>query len=1789
VKPAYVCKMKIAGSSNRSILALPLLLAVFTGFAYSQSVTPSLTTLHSFAGTDGSTPNAGLTIGSDGNYYGTTFGGGTNQLGTIFKITPAGALTAIHNFAGTDGSNPYGPLAFGNDGNFYGTTSSGGTASMGTVFQITPAGALTTLHTFAGSDGSYPFAGLTLAGNGNFYGVTSSGGVNGDGTVFVITTAGTLTTLHNFGGVDGSSPDAALILGSDGNLYGTTANGGAHGYYGTVFQVTPAGSLTTIYSFGFTDGSGPIGSLTAGNGLFYGATSNGGANTQFGNVFSVTSTGALSILTSFSGANGAVPEAALTMGNDGNLYGTTLAGGSEPVYGAIFQLTPAGALTTILPFSFGNGANPTASLTLASDGSFYGTTSGGGASGYGTVFRFVACPPCTATSVISSANPSAYGSPVNLTATVTAAAGSYSPTGTVAFSDGGSPIGSVALTAGSAVLTTQTLSPGSHPITASYSGDSHFQPSSGTVVQVVSQQASTTSVVSSLSPSTFNQPVTFTAQVTPASATGSVTFMDGSNALGAVPLTGGSASLTTAALSPGSHSIAASYGGNSSLLPSSSTIPQAVNQALTYLTLTAGANPVSVGGQVTFVATVSGQNGGNPTGSVTFSQNGVPVGSPVPVVSGQAVVNINFGAPGNFTIGGVYSGDLNYQASNTSLIQSVTSSVQSPLTTLYSFAGSDGSGPSGALTLGTDGNFYGTTQTGGVNSQGSVFKVSAAGALTTIYSFAGSDGAAPLSSLTLGPNGSLYGTTSIGGATNNGTIFQITTAGTFTTLYSFSGLDGSSPAAGLILGSDGNFYGTTGSGGSNGPYGTIFKITPAGTLTQLYNFQGKDGANPGAGLTLGSDGNFYGSTVSGGANNNGSIFIITPGGAFSTLYSFAGPDGSAPFGALTLGTDGNFYGTTSSGGTNALYGTVFKIALAGGLTTIYNFAGADGSGSKAGLYLGSDGNFYGATTSGGANAQYGTIFSITPSGTLNTLYSFSGPDGSTPAAALTLGADGNFYTTTTSGAANGLGSVCRLTVTPAFTNTVISSSATPSAYGAPVTLTATVRSPSNSGTPTGSVVFSSSGSPMATVPVTAGSAVLTTSSFNPGAQSISAAYSGDQNFKPSAGTFLQAVSNGNAAIGLVSSLNPSAYGQPVTFTASITPPQGSATPTGTVTFTDGTTNLGTVTLSAGSASVTPTGLLVGTHSLSVAYSGDVNYLPGSANLSQVVSQAQSATKLVSSVSQPTYGQLVTFTATVSAVSAPGAPTGTVTFTNGTLTLGVVALTSGSASLMSSVLGPGTQSVTAVYSGDTNFQPSTGTTSETVGAAPTTMTVTSSQNPSSYNQAVTISATVGTPAGTGPATGTITFTKGTTTLGTGTLSGGVASFTTAALAAGTQTITAAFPGSSFLKASTGSISQQVNVATPTIALTSSYNPSAVGVQLTFTAVLTGPFGGTPTGTVTFSENGTKIGSAVTLSAGKAVNYYTFSTVGTYTITAAYSGDSNFAGGSSSLSQVVILYPTKTTVTSSASTSIIGNPVTFTATITQAQSKSIPNGEIVTFYNGSTSIGTGTTASGVATLSTTALSVGTHSVTATYAGDSTLQTSTSSAIQQVVKLNSTTVTVSSSLNPSTYPQAVTLSVKVTSAGPTPTGTVIFYKNGSTAIASETLSGGTTSYTTQGLQSGSNSITASYGGDPSNAAGVSAALSQVVNAATTKTSIVSSKNPSTKGTAVTFTATVTASGITPTGTVTFVYGSTTLGSGTLSGGKASISTTALPSGTDTVSATFGASTNFLGSSASVQQTVH
>jgi len=365
-----------------------------------QVVVPTETVLHYFSGSpDGLIPQFGAMIqGSDGNFYGTTVGGGFYGYGTVFKVTATGSESVLYSFSGYGvGSNGYNPFSVGlvqdSDGNLYGTTSNGGAAGYGTVFKLTPTGVETDLHSFAGgNDGAVSYASLILGIDGNFYGTTTSGGVAGYGTVFRMTPAGAESVLYSFaGGSDGATPYASLIQGVDGNFYGTTTGGGAAGH-GTVFKLTPSGVEAVLYSFaGGSDGATPYASLIQGvDGNFYGTTLNGGTNSH-GTVFKVTPGGTETVLHSFSGGtDGAAPYAELTQGSDGNFYGTTCNGGTDGYnLGTIFRVTPQGTETVLYSFfeNGNDGACPVGGLVQGGDGNFYGTTQGIG-NNFSTVFKY---------------------------------------------------------------------------------------------------------------------------------------------------------------------------------------------------------------------------------------------------------------------------------------------------------------------------------------------------------------------------------------------------------------------------------------------------------------------------------------------------------------------------------------------------------------------------------------------------------------------------------------------------------------------------------------------------------------------------------------------------------------------------------------------------------------------------------------------------------------------------------------------------------------------------------------------------------------------------------------------------------------------------------------------------------------------------------------------------------------------------------------------------------------------------------------------------------------------------------------------------------------------------------------------------------------------------------------------------------------------------------------------------------------------------------------------------------
>src|SRR6266567_452607 len=350
----------------------------------------TLATLYSFKdANDGSNPLAPLVQATNGSFYGTANSGGASRAATVFRITTNGALGTLHAFSGgNDGGAPRAGLIQAADGNLYSTTSSGGANFGGTVFRMTINGALTTLHAFTfGSDGGNPW-GLVQATDGNFYGTTSSGGGSGDGTVFKMLPNGTLTALHGFSGADGANPRGGLVQGNDGNLYGVTLRYGAPSPYdGTLFKITTTGTLTTLFNGTGTNRFSPRDRpVQSSDGNFYGTTLDGGAN-RSGRVFKMTPTGLLTWLYSFTGgSDGQWPRAALVEGKDGYFYGTTTVGGAYG-FGTVFRMIPSGALTTLLYFDGFNGANPAAPLVQATDGNFYGTTPNGGANGFGTVFR----------------------------------------------------------------------------------------------------------------------------------------------------------------------------------------------------------------------------------------------------------------------------------------------------------------------------------------------------------------------------------------------------------------------------------------------------------------------------------------------------------------------------------------------------------------------------------------------------------------------------------------------------------------------------------------------------------------------------------------------------------------------------------------------------------------------------------------------------------------------------------------------------------------------------------------------------------------------------------------------------------------------------------------------------------------------------------------------------------------------------------------------------------------------------------------------------------------------------------------------------------------------------------------------------------------------------------------------------------------------------------------------------------------------------------------------------------
>ncbi len=1368
-----------------------------------------------------------------------------------------------------------------------------------------------------------------------------------------------------------------------------------------------------------------------------------------------------------------------------------------------------------------------------------------------TINLYGKAAPIPTVAVTSSKSPAAAGASVTLTATVSSTtAGTI--TGSVKFYDGATLLGSGTLASGTASISVSTLALGAHSITGVYSGDTTYANATSPVFQQVIGAIATslTTLVSSGNPAIVGQSVTFTATVTSTTAgtpTGTVQFFSDGTSIGTGTLNGSAiTTVATTTLAFGTHSITAVYSGDTNFQTSTAfAITQSITKTPTTTLLAVQFTQIENYGPDNYTATVTAASG-TPTGQVDFSDGTQDLGKVALNASGVAVMNGFPATLGAHNIVATYLGDTNYAGSaSPTIVVNITPPPQTTVTTATATPN-----PTDTA-LGTTFNITVTGADHGIPT-GTVGLVGGGG-----YN-AGSatlDGTGKASIQISTPQVGAYG-------------YYVQYLGDLTYQASNSANvrvdvapDANTPVVILKLSKNPALS------GQPEVFTVTVKAVATGTPTGTVTLTDEAGFNPTVTLATITLTNGVGTFTTSSlpvsdfheltATYNGDATFKGGGQDFAFLDVGQGP--TLPS-VTTLTASPN---PVSVGGTVVLTATVTAQSslVPSGTVTFY-----DGVRLLATQPLSSAGV---------------ATFSIS-----------SLPAGSHP---ITAAYNGDSFFNTS------VGTATALTVgsgTPTATTTALSSTLNPSTHGASVTFNATVAPTSGQGTPTGSVAFMEGATVLGTGTLVGGHASYTTAGLSTATHNVTAVYSGDGSFATSTSTVLAEVVGKAAAPGVALSTSAAsvAAGVSVTFTATITSAVGPVT--GTVNFMDGGIELGSGTITAGVATYATSTLSAGTHTITAVYAGDVNFptVTSSALTETITAVASSSTTTVTSSLNPApAGTSVTFTATV-AVTGSTVPTGNVSFFDGATLLGSTALLSNkTAAFSTSTLSAGSHNITAAYVGDTNFNGSTSAILAQVIsglAAHTSTSVVSSLNPSTVGASVTFTATLSAEGQTAP-TGNINFFDGATQLGSIAISPNkTAAFTTSALTGGSHTITATYVGdANYATSTSAALTQVVNTIATTTSVVSSLNPSTSGASVTFTATVATQGTIAPTGNVSFFDGATLLGSTA-ITATKTAAFTTSAlTTGSHTITATYAGDTNYVTSTSAaLTQVVNAAATTTVVTSSLNPSPTGGSVTFTATVTTPGTIT-PTGN-VSFYDGATLLGsTAITAARTAAFTTSTLAIGSHIITATYAGDTNYVTSTSAALTQVVGAVVTTTAVTSSLNPAVVGQSVTFTATVSTAGTlTPTGNINFL-DGATVLGSIAITANkTAAYTTSALALGSHTITATYVGDTNYVTSTSAAVTQVVNKAVTTAALTSSVNPSTPGQSVTFTATLasTTAG-TETGTVVFNDGATVLSTVTLTSNVATYSTASLATGSHTITATYSGDATFGGvTSASVTQVV-
>jgi uncharacterized repeat protein (TIGR03803 family) len=720
--------------------------------APAQAQTATATVLHSFPSPPkGANPFAGVIRDSAGNLYGTTYNGGAAGAGVVYKVDTAGHETVLYSFTGgADGGYPQAGVIRDSAGNLYGTTvAGGGRTSAGVVYKLDTSGHETVLYTFTGgTDGGYPTTGVIRDSAGNLYGTASFGGAKGGGVVYKLDTSGQETVLYSFAfGSEAGQPLPGVVRDSAGNLYGTNSYGGTAGA-GAVYELDTSGNETVLYNFtGAADGDIPeAGVIRDSAGNLYGTTLRGGT-AGAGVVFEVDTSGHETVLYSFTGgADGGAPQGGVVRDSAGNLYGTAAIGGAGT--GVVYKLDTSGHETVLYSFTGGtDGKNPLAGVTRDSAGNLYGTTYyGGGLPNMGVVFKLDTSSQET---LLYSFAGGADGNLPDSGVIRDAAGNLY---GTTSYGD----------PANQGVVY-KVNAAGHETVLYSFTGGADGAgPSSGVIRDSAGNLYGTT-----YHGGIANKGVVYKVD-TAGHETVLYTFSGGAD--GGYPTSG----------------VIRDSSGN---LYGTAGIGGTANQGVVFKVNTAGQETV-------LHSFTGGFDGSSPTGGVIRDSAGNLYGATQYGGTGDAGTVYKLNAAGQETV-------------------------------LYTFSGgADGYFPESGVIRDTAGNLYGTTSQGGHINSGVVYKVDTAGQETVLYKFMGADGQGPYAGVILDSAGNLYGTTFTGGAMDLGVVYKLDTAGQETVLYSFTGgADGGRPGSGVIRDSAGNLYGTVAFGGTKGG-GVVFKLTP---------------------------------------------------------------------------------------------------------------------------------------------------------------------------------------------------------------------------------------------------------------------------------------------------------------------------------------------------------------------------------------------------------------------------------------------------------------------------------------------------------------------------------------------------------------------------------------------------------------------------------------------------------------------------------------------------------------------------------------------------------------------------------------------------------------------------------------------------------------------------------------------------------------------------------------------------------------------------------------------------